>query len=151
MTEQDILDDYKYLPFQASDVIELFSNIKQIKRTNPDVKANLAQAHQFFRENQLNKAFELFSYCINVYLQVSGPVNEEVASCIANIAQIQFKLGDFLQAIELLSKAIILQEKLLGLDHPHVGFNYSTLSMYYLNSGYFAKGFDYMHKALAIL
>ena len=38
-----------------------------------------------------------------------------------------------------------------GLDHPHVGFNYSTLSMYYLNSGYFSKGFDYMHKALSIL
>ena len=56
-----------------------------------------------------------------------------------------------MQAIELLSKAIILQEKLFGLDHPHVGFNYSTLSMYYLNSGYCSKGFDYMHKALSIM
>ena len=109
--------DYKYLPFQQEDIIELFSVVKQVKRMNVDIKTNIAQAHQFYIENQLEKAFELYSHVINVILNVSGPINENVATCIANIAQIQFKLGDFLQAIELLSKAIILQEKLLGLDH----------------------------------
>jgi len=53
------------------------------------------------KENALDKAFELYSQAINMLLQISGAMNEEVASCITNIASIQFKFGDFLQAIEL--------------------------------------------------
>ena len=45
----------------------------------------------------------------------------------------------------------MLTERLLGVDHPHVGFNYSTLSMYYNNVGYHSKAFESMHRALAIL
>ena len=84
-------------------------------------------------------------------LQVTGAMNEEVASSITSIASIQFKFGDFLQAIELQTKAIVLQERLLGVDHPQVGHSYSTLSMYYHNVGYFTKGFEYLHRALDIL
>jgi len=84
-------------------------------------------------------------------LQVTGAMNEEVATCITNIASIQFKFGDFLQAIELQTKAIVLHERLLGVDHPQVGFSYATLSMYYHNCGYFSKGFEYLHRALDIL
>ena len=45
----------------------------------------------------------------------------------------------------------MLQERLLGLDHPIIAFNYSTLGMYYHSCGYFAKGFEYMNRALTIL
>lgn len=51
-------------------------------------------------------------------LQVQGSMNEDVASCIARIANIQHQFGDILQAIEHQTKAIVLQERLLGLDHP---------------------------------
>lgn len=37
------------------------------------------------------------------------------------------------------------------MDHPDVGYSYATLSMYYHNSGYFSKGFEYLHRGLAIL
>jgi len=84
-------------------------------------------------------------------LQVTGATNEEVATCITNIASIQFKFGDFLQAIELQTKAIVLQERLLGIDHPTVGHSYATLAIYYHNCGYFTKGFEYLHRALNIL
>ena len=84
-------------------------------------------------------------------LQITGAMNEEVAKCITNIASIQFKFGDFLQAIELQTKAIVLQERLLGVEHPDVGYSYATLSMYYHNCGYFSKGFEYLHRSLAIL
>lgn len=84
-------------------------------------------------------------------LQITGAMNEEVARCITNIASIQFKFGDFLQAIELQTKAIVLQERLLGVEHPDVGYSYATLSMYYHNCGYFSKGFEYLHRSLSIL
>lgn len=65
------------------------------------MRACLAQAAMAHKENQLERAFELYSQGINMLLQITGSMNEEVASCITNIAGIQFKLGDFLAAIEL--------------------------------------------------
>jgi len=34
------------------------------------------------------------------------------------MSNIQYKLGDNLTAIELLTKSIIIKEKMLGFDHP---------------------------------
>ena len=45
----------------------------------------------------------------------------------------------------------MLQERLLGVDHPNVGYNYVMLSMYYHQTGYMSKGFEYLHRGLAIL
>ena len=45
----------------------------------------------------------------------------------------------------------MLQERLLGVEHPHVGYSYVVLSLYYNNTGYISKGFEYLHRGLAIL
>lgn len=71
-------------------------------------------------------------------------MNPEVASCISKMAGIQFKFGDYLQAIELYTKSIILQEKLLGYDSPTVAYSYSNLGLVYHTCHYFSKGFEYM-------
>jgi len=70
----------------------------------------------------MDKAFDLFSQANNLLLQVTGPMTEEVATCITQIASIQFKFGDFLQAIELQTRAILLLERIVGLDHPQVAY-----------------------------
>ncbi len=45
----------------------------------------------------------------------------------------------------------MLLERIMGLDHPQVAYQYSTLAMYYHNCGYFSMSFTYMHRALLIL
>jgi protein TIF31 len=86
-----------------------------------------------------------------VLLQINGAINSDVASCISKMANIQYKLGDYLQAIELQSKSLIIQEKLHGYDSPIVAYSYSNLGLYYHTCQYFSKGFEYMHKSLKIL
>lgn len=44
----------------------------------------------------LESAFELFSQGINILMQITGPINSEVASIIAKMANIQYKFGDYL-------------------------------------------------------
>jgi len=46
------------------------------------------KANQALKENLLEKAFDLFSQANNLLLQVSGPMTEEVATCITQIASI---------------------------------------------------------------
>lgn len=56
----------------------------------------LSSAKQAYKDGYFEKAFELYSQCINSLLQITGPMNKEVAACIAKLASIQFKFGDFL-------------------------------------------------------
>ena len=60
-------------------------------------------------------------------------------------------MGDFLQAIELQSKSIVILEKILGFDNPSVAYGYSNLGLYYHSCHYYTKGFEYMNKSLMIL
>jgi hypothetical protein len=43
-------------------------------------------------------------------------MNPDVAKSITKMANIQYKMGDYLQAIELQTKSIIIWEKISGYD-----------------------------------
>ena len=111
----------------------------------------MQEAKSFFKEAHLERSFDFFTRTINIMLQVSGPLHRDVASCISKLANIQFKIGDFNQAIELQNKSIILHERLLGYDHPQVAYSYSNLALFYHTCGSPARAIEYMFKALNIL
>ena len=58
-------------------------------------------------------------------------MTEEVAASVTKMANIQYKYRDCVQAIKLQSKAIVIQEKVLGFDDPTVAYSYSNLGLYY--------------------
>lgn len=102
-------------------------------------------------EGQLDRAFELYNQACNMLLQATGAMTEDVAACITKMANIQYRFRDSLQAIELQTKALIIQEKLLGHDDPTVAYSYSNLGLYYHSCQYFSKGFGAMRRAVQIL
>ncbi len=150
-SHDQLLNNYQYLPFQLTDFVEIFPVVKHLELQNNDVRQMLQSAKQVYKEGYFEKAFELYSQSINAMLQISGPMNKEVAACISKLASIQFKFGDFLQAIELQTKSIILQERIIGYDHPQTAYSYSNLALYHHTCGYFSKAFEYMYRAVNIL
>ena len=142
---------YETLPFAAGDFAEIFPVVKHLELQNNDVRQLLASAKQAYKDGAFERAFELYSQCINALLQITGPMNKEVAACIAKLASIQFKFGYFLQAIELQTKSIILYERVLGRDHPQTAYGYSNLALYHHSCGYFSRAFEHMYRALSIL
>lgn len=82
LSEQDLYTDYKYLPFQANDITSMYPVVKGILMQNTDVKQVIAQANIAFKEQMLEKAFELYSQAVNILLQIYGPMDKEVAQCI---------------------------------------------------------------------
>jgi hypothetical protein len=87
---------YESLPFQANDIYELSPVLKHLDLQNTDTRSLLAQSKQAYKDGAFERAFDLYSQCINALLQVTGPMNKEVAASIAKLASIQFKFGDFL-------------------------------------------------------
>lgn len=142
---------YENLPFQAGDIADFFPILKTLQVQNKDVQNLMQEAKSALNENMLDRAFDFYSQTINVHLQITGPMNQEVAACISKMANIQYKLGDYLQAIELQSKSLIIQEKILGYENSIVAYGYSNLGLYYHSSQFYSKGFEYMLKSLNIL
>lgn len=68
LTEQDIINDYKYLPFHHSDVTKMFPVLKHLHFKNSDVKNLLGQGNAALKESQMDKAFELYSQANNLLL-----------------------------------------------------------------------------------
>ena len=76
------------LPFKPSDIADFYPILKSLEVNNRDVQGALAEAKNALADNQLERAFELYSQSINILLQVTGSMNEEVAQCIAKMASI---------------------------------------------------------------
>ena len=150
VTDEELFT-YQNLPFQPSDIHDFHPILKNLNLQNKDAVNFMHEARTAQAEGQLDKAFDCYSQTINVLLQIIGPMHHEVAACISKMANIQYKFGDFLQAIELQTKSIIIQEKLLGYDSPVVAYSYSNLGLYYHTCHFYSKGFEYMHKAINIL
>jgi hypothetical protein len=56
----------------------------------------MQEAKLAHNQEQYERAFDLYSQTINVLLQITGAINSDVAACIAKMANIQYKLGDYL-------------------------------------------------------
>jgi protein TIF31 len=84
----DQVTQYSSLPFQTSDIVEIYPVIKHLELQNNDVRQMILQAKQTYKDGMFEKAFELYSASINSLMQITGPMNKEVASCIAKLASI---------------------------------------------------------------
>lgn len=142
---------YSMLPFAHEDISDLLSVIKHLDITNNDVRTYTANAKSAFKENYLEQAFEYYNQCMNIHLQISGPLNKDVATCISKLANIHFKFGDYYQAIQLQMKSVIVHERMFGLDHPQTAYNYSNLALFNHYCGKFSKAFECMYRSLSIL
>jgi len=142
---------YENLPIQAADIGDFYPILRHVSVENKDATVLMQQGRQAQGENSLEQAYECYSQAINVIMQINGSMNAEIASCISKMANIQYKFGDYLQAIELQTKSIVIQEKVLGFDSPIVAYSYSNLGLYYHTCRFFNKGFECMLKSLKIL
>ena len=87
--DPSVMKSYCALPFQAEDIVELFPTLKTLDIQNQDVRSGLQSAKQAMKDGYLEKAFELYSQCINSLLQISGsPMNVDVANAISKLASI---------------------------------------------------------------
>jgi protein TIF31 len=141
--------DINVLPFTEADVAELVPMIKNFDIINYDYKIFITNAKAALREGYYEQAFEFLNQAININLQISGPINKEASSCLAQLSNIHFKFGDYNQAVQLQTKCVILSEKIYGKIHPKTAQSYANLAQI-TTIGNYTKAFEYMKRALYI-
>ena len=126
-------DEYTYsnLPFAPEHILDFTPILKHPGIINKESQIYMAQGRSLMAEMQYEQAIDVFNQAMNSILSVYGPIHLDMATCLSKQANIQYKSHDYIQAIELQTKAILIQEKILGFDHSRIAYDYSNLGLYY--------------------
>ena len=123
--------EIQYEDFAA--VINYMSGDDFIKDTDVYTKAHF----------RLNIAESVMSYLCNIE-------KEEIGRLFNNIAFVYRLRGNYPKALEWYQKALVIDEKVLGLEHPNTAIRYNNIAAVYDNQGDYPKALEWYQKALVI-
>ena len=93
------------------------------------------------------EAHELMIEALNMFNQVYGPLHQDIVICYRAIARIHYLADDAVQAVSFQKKAVIVAERIYGIDHPEVLVSYVRIfSLFFLFLIFFPRTFT-IHRA----
>ncbi|CAF3586716.1 unnamed protein product, partial [Rotaria sp. Silwood2] len=102
-----------------------------------------SDAYQFFTTGQqkiqqglLREGFELISEAHNLLNNVYGPMHPEISMCLRLLARLNYIMGDYQEALYTQHKAVMMSERVLGIDHPQTATEYIHMALYSFANGH---------------
>ena len=80
----------------------------------------------------------------------NGSEKKNSARLFNNIAGVYHTQGNYEKALEYYEKALVIQEKVLGKEHPNTAATYNNIAVVYKKQGNYEKALEYYEKALVI-
>ncbi|KAL1450679.1 hypothetical protein WDU94_003014 [Cyamophila willieti] len=109
-----------------------FNKVKY-KTLNPRV----TDAYNFYTTGQtkiqqgfLKEGYELISEALNLLNNVYGAMHPEIAQCLRMLARLSYIMGDHAEALSCQQKAVLMSERVNGIDHPYTITEYTHLALY---------------------
>ncbi|XP_018008261.1 clustered mitochondria protein homolog isoform X2 [Hyalella azteca] len=116
--------------FSEDDVINLFPIVKHINPRASDA-LNLYTAGQTkIQQGFLKDGYELISESLNLLNNVYGAMHPEIAQCLRMLARLNYIMGDYTDAMCYQQKAVLMSERVNGIDHPYTITEYTHLALY---------------------
>ncbi|CAB3380510.1 Hypothetical predicted protein [Cloeon dipterum] len=137
---QILLREYSFdtknrLTFYEEDIVNVFPVVKHI---NPRyLLAQASDAYNFYTTGQtkiqqgyLKEGYELISEALNLLNNVYGAMHPEIAQCLRMLARLNYIMGDHAEAMSYQQKAVLMSERVNGIDHPYTITEYIHLALY---------------------
>ncbi|CAF3489640.1 unnamed protein product [Rotaria socialis] len=134
--------------------LHIFSSIEQPQLHNliSDLESHLTDiyldskaptdAYQFFTSGQqklqkglLREGFELISEAHKLLNKVYGPMHPEICMCLRLLARLNYIMGNYQEALITQRKAVMMAERVLGIDHPQPATEYIHIALYSFANG----------------
>lgn len=133
--------------FTEDDIMNLFPIVKH---TNPkafDAAAVFEAAQGRLQAGLLGEAHELMVEALNLFHSVYGPLHADIATCYRAIARLHYLAEDSVQAVGFQRKAVVVCERIFGVDHPDTIIAYVHLALYCHNAGLASVALKLMYRA----
>lgn len=121
---QILLRDYNFesrnkLIFYEEDILNIFPVVKHINPRATDAYTFYTTGQTKIQQGYLKDGYELISEALNLLNNVYGAMHPEIAQCLRMIARLNYIMGDHAEAMAYQQKAVLMSERVNGIDHPY--------------------------------
>jgi protein TIF31 len=132
---QILLREYSFdsknrLTFFEEDVINIFPVVKHINPRATDAYNFYTTGQTKIQQGYLKEGYELISEALNLLNNVYGAMHPEIAQCLRMLARLNYIMGDHVEAMAYQQKAVLMSERVNGIDHPYTITEYTHLALY---------------------
>ena len=132
---QLLLRDYKFdqdnnLTFNEDDILNVFPVVKHIQPKATDALNFYTTGQTKIQQGQFKEGYELISEALNLLNNVYGALHPEITQCLRMLARLNYIMGDYAEAMSCQQKAVLMSEKVNGIDHSITITEYTHLALY---------------------
>ncbi|KAH9666958.1 protein TSS [Citrus sinensis] len=133
-------------PFTRDDIVSMVPVCKHVGCTSADGWTLLESSKIALDKGKLEDAVNYGTKALARMIAVCGPYHRTTASAYSLLAVVPYHTGDFNQ-----QKALDINERELGLDHPDTMKSYGDLSIFYYRLQNIELALKYVNRALFLL
>ncbi|KAH9666943.1 tetratricopeptide repeat (TPR)-like superfamily protein [Citrus sinensis] len=132
-------------PFTRDDIVSMVPVCKHVGCTSADGRTLLESSKIALDKGKLEDAVNYGTKALARVIAVCGPYHRTTASAYSLLAVVLYHTGDFNQ------KALDINERELGLDHPDTMKSFGDLSVFYYRLQHIELALKYVNHALFLL
>ncbi|XP_073289602.1 protein REDUCED CHLOROPLAST COVERAGE 2-like [Primulina huaijiensis] len=138
-------------PFRKSDIISMIPVYKHVACSSADGRTLLESSKTSLDKGKLEDAVNHGTKALAKLVSVCGPYHRMTAGAYSLLAVVLYHTGDFNQATIYQQKALDINERELGLDHPDTMKSYGDLAVFYYRLQHTELALKYVNRALYLL
>lgn len=123
-------DSKNRLTFFEEDILNMFPIVKHISPRASDAYNFYTTGQTKIQQGYLKDGYELVSEALNLLNNVYGAMHPEIAQCLRMLARLNYIMGDHVEAMAYQQKAVLMSERVNGIDHPYTITEYTHLALY---------------------
>lgn len=139
--------------FFEEDILNIFPVVKHINPRASDAYNFYTTGQSKIQQGYLKDGYELISEALNLLNNVYGAMHPEIAQCLRMLARLNYIMGDHGEALATQQKAVLMSERVNGIDHPYTITEYIRLALYSFANGQVSVSLRLLYRAryLALL
>merc|ERR1719435_276650 len=116
--------------FGEDDIVNMYPIVKHINPRATDAYNFYTTGQSKIQQGFLKDGYELISEALNLLNNVYGAMHPEIAQCLRMLARLNYIMGDHMEAMSCQQEAVLMSERVNGIDHPYTITEYTHLALY---------------------
>lgn len=116
--------------FHEEDIVNLFPIVKHINPRGTDAFNLYTAGQSKIQQGFLKDGYDLISEALNLLNNVYGAMHPEIAQCLRTLARLNYIMDDYVEAMSFQQRAVLMSERVNGIDHPYTITEYTHLALY---------------------
>lgn len=117
--------------FNEEDIVNVFPIVKHINPRATDAFNFYTTGQTKIQQGNFKEGYELISESLNLLNNVYGAMHAENSQCLRMLARLSYIMGDPQEATAIQQRAVLMSERVNGIDHPYTISEYVSKTSFY--------------------